>query len=92
MAASDASSDRSDPWYVKVAFGLFLSALVGFLAVLYGLPATQRVSELRSGRAHPRRTPRAGVKMTGSTSTRQKCRASRLRRRKENNRPSTDAS
>ena len=38
MAASDASSDRYDPWYVKVAFGLFLSALVGFLAVLYGLP------------------------------------------------------
>jgi hypothetical protein len=63
MAASDASSDRYDPWYVKVAFGLFLSALVGFLAVLYGLPATQRASELRSGRAHPRRTPRAGVKM-----------------------------
>jgi SAM domain (Sterile alpha motif) len=38
MAASDASSDRYDPWYVKVVFGLFLSALVGFLAVLYGLP------------------------------------------------------
>ena len=37
MAASDASA-RYDPWYVKVAFGLFLSALVGFLAVLYGLP------------------------------------------------------
>jgi hypothetical protein len=38
MAASDGSSDRYDPWYVKVAFGLFLSALVGLLAVLYGLP------------------------------------------------------
>ena len=38
MAASDESSDRYDPWYVKVVFGLFLSALVGFLAVLYGLP------------------------------------------------------
>ena len=62
MAASDASSDRYDPWYVKVAFGLFLSALVGFPAVLYGLPATQRVSELRSGRAHPRAwgTPSSG--------------------------------
>ena len=38
MAASDASSSRYDPWYVKLAFGLFLSALVGLLVVLYELP------------------------------------------------------
>ncbi len=38
MAISDARTDRYDPWYVKVAFGLFLSALVGILIVLYGLP------------------------------------------------------
>jgi len=38
MAVSEAHSDRYDPWYVKVAFGLFLSALVGILIVLHGLP------------------------------------------------------
>jgi hypothetical protein len=38
MAISDARADRYDPWYVKVAFGPFLSALVGSLIVLYGLP------------------------------------------------------
>jgi hypothetical protein len=38
MAISDARTDRYDPWYVKVAFGLFLSALVCSLIVLYGLP------------------------------------------------------
>jgi hypothetical protein len=37
MAISDARTDRYDPWYVKVAFGLFLSALVCSLIVLYGL-------------------------------------------------------
>ena len=37
MAISDARTDRYDPWYVKLAFGLFLSALVGSLIVLYGL-------------------------------------------------------
>ncbi len=38
MAVSDAHFDQYDPWCVKVAFGLFLSALVGSLIVLYGLP------------------------------------------------------
>ena len=38
MVSPDRSFNRYDPWYVKVAFGLFLCALVGVLVVLYALP------------------------------------------------------
>jgi hypothetical protein len=29
---------RYDPWYVKVAFGVFVTLVVGFLAVLHSAP------------------------------------------------------
>jgi hypothetical protein len=38
MSAADATSDRYDPWYVKVTFGLFVILVVGLLAVLHGAP------------------------------------------------------
>ena len=35
-------TNRYDPWYAKVAFGLFLSSLVGLLVALYsGVPVVQ---------------------------------------------------
>jgi hypothetical protein len=38
MTAADATLNRYDPWYVKVIFGVFVSLVVGFLAVLHGAP------------------------------------------------------
>ena len=38
MVSPSRSSNRYDPWYVKVAFGIFLCVLVGLLGVLYALP------------------------------------------------------
>jgi hypothetical protein len=39
MASPDKRSDRYDPWYTKIAFGLFLCVLVGTLVALYsGVP------------------------------------------------------
>ena len=38
MSAADATSNRYDPWYVKVTFGLFVTFVVGFLAVLHSAP------------------------------------------------------
>jgi len=38
MAAADTTSNRYDPWYVKVAFGVFVSLVVGVLVVLHGAP------------------------------------------------------
>ena len=37
MSAADATSNRYDPWYVKVTFGLFVTLVLG-LAVLHGAP------------------------------------------------------
>jgi hypothetical protein len=38
-------SNRYDPWYAKVAFGLFLCVLVGSLVALYsGVPVVQFVT------------------------------------------------
>jgi hypothetical protein len=34
----DTTSNRYDPWYVKVAFGLFVTLVVGVLVVLHGAP------------------------------------------------------
>ena len=36
---TDATSNRYDPWYVKVTFGLFVTLVVGFLAALHGAPS-----------------------------------------------------
>jgi hypothetical protein len=36
--ASPNKGSRYDPWYVKVAFGLFLFVLVGVLVALYVAP------------------------------------------------------
>jgi hypothetical protein len=33
-----AAIKRYDPWYVKVAFGVFVTLVVGFLAVLHSAP------------------------------------------------------
>ena len=33
MAAADTTSNRYDPWYVKVAFGVIVSLVVGVLVV-----------------------------------------------------------
>jgi hypothetical protein len=38
MSAADEMSNRYDPWYVKVTFGLFVTLVVGLLAVLHGTP------------------------------------------------------
>jgi hypothetical protein len=38
MTAADATFNRYDPWYVKVTFGLFVTLVVGFLAVLHYVP------------------------------------------------------
>ncbi len=38
MAGADTTSNRYDPWYVKVAFGVFVSLVVGVLVVLHGAP------------------------------------------------------
>ena len=35
---ADATFNRYDPWYVKVTFGLFVTLVVGLLAVLHGAP------------------------------------------------------
>jgi hypothetical protein len=39
MPADDTSLNRYDPWYVKVAFGLFVALVVGFLAILHSAPS-----------------------------------------------------
>ena len=38
VSPNRSSNNRYDPWYVKVAFGIFLCVLVGLLVVLYALP------------------------------------------------------
>ena len=38
MTAADATFRRYDPWCVKFAFGLFVTLVVGFLAILHGAP------------------------------------------------------
>ena len=38
MTAADATFNRYDPWYVKVAFGFFVILFVGFLAILHSAP------------------------------------------------------
>jgi hypothetical protein len=38
MTTADARSNRYDPWYVKVTFGLFVTLVVSFLAVLHSAP------------------------------------------------------
>jgi hypothetical protein len=38
LAKADTTPSRYDPWYVKVAFGLFVALVVGVLAVLHGAP------------------------------------------------------
>jgi hypothetical protein len=38
MTPADATTNRYDPWYVKVAFGLFVVLVVGFLVALHGAP------------------------------------------------------
>ena len=38
MTTADATSNRYDPWYVKVTFGLFVLLVVGLLAVLHYAP------------------------------------------------------
>jgi hypothetical protein len=38
MTAADATFNRYDPWYVKVTFGLFVTLVVGLLAVLHSAP------------------------------------------------------
>jgi hypothetical protein len=35
MISPDKSSGRYDPWYVKLAFGLFMCVLVGVLVASY---------------------------------------------------------
>jgi hypothetical protein len=45
MARNREKSNRHDPWYAKVAFGLFLCVLVGSLVALYsGVPVVQFVT------------------------------------------------
>jgi hypothetical protein len=45
MAPYREKSNRHDPWYAKVAFGLFLCVLVGSLVALYsGVPVVQFVT------------------------------------------------
>jgi hypothetical protein len=38
MTTGDATLNRYDPWYVKVTFGVFVTLVVGFLAVLHSAP------------------------------------------------------
>jgi hypothetical protein len=38
MTAADSTFNRYDPWYVKVAYGLFVTLLVGVLAILHIAP------------------------------------------------------
>jgi hypothetical protein len=38
MTAANATSDRYDPWYVKVTYGVFVASLVGALAILQIAP------------------------------------------------------
>ena len=38
MITANATFSRYDPWYVKATFGLFVSLVVGFLAVLHYAP------------------------------------------------------
>jgi hypothetical protein len=38
MTVADAPFDRHDPWYVKVAYGVFVASLVGVLAILQIAP------------------------------------------------------
>jgi hypothetical protein len=38
MIAADSMFNRYDPWYVKVAYGLFVTLLVGVLAILHIAP------------------------------------------------------
>ena len=38
MTPADPTSNRYDPWYVKVTFGLFALLVVGLLAVLHYAP------------------------------------------------------
>ena len=42
MTAADATFNRYDPWYVKVAFGLFVTLVVGFLADTAQCPKLHR--------------------------------------------------
>ena len=45
MPCNRQKSNRYDPWYAKVAFGLFLCVLVGSLVALYsGVPVVQFVT------------------------------------------------
>jgi hypothetical protein len=45
MAPNREKSNRHDPWYAKVAFGLFLCVLVGSLVARYsGVPVVQYVT------------------------------------------------
>jgi hypothetical protein len=46
MTSHRQSFNRYDPWYAKVAFGLFLCVLVGSLVALYsGIPVVQFVTQ-----------------------------------------------
>ena len=38
MAAAYTTSNRYDPWYVKMAFGVFVALVVGVLVVLHSAP------------------------------------------------------
>jgi hypothetical protein len=38
MTTADATLNRYDPWYVKLTFGVFVTLVVGFLAVLHSAP------------------------------------------------------
>jgi len=45
MARNREKPNRYDPWYAKIAFGLFLCVLVGSLVALYsGVPVVQFVT------------------------------------------------
>ena len=45
MTSHRQSFNSYDPWYAKVAFGLFLCVLVGSLVALYsGVPVVQLVT------------------------------------------------
>jgi hypothetical protein len=42
MTTADATATRYDPWYVKVTFGVFVTLVVGLLAVLHADDAARR--------------------------------------------------
>ena len=45
MARNREKSNHYDPWYAKIAFGLFLCVLVGSLVALYsGVPVVEFVA------------------------------------------------